>query len=99
MGAGFLRDPLPFRKERNMIYQLDGSERKEVTREKIPCGVCVTTSYFDSTNKLLRRDIDIEVDPQALTTSTSISTLEETGNGHHPGGVQQLQDRDFDSYT
>ena len=49
------------------VYELKGSERKEITTEKVPAGDCVTTSYFDpASGELLRRDIEIRVDPRLL---------------------------------
>ncbi len=34
---------------------------KQITREKIPCGECVTTTYFDLQGKIVKRDIDVIV--------------------------------------
>ena len=53
-----------------MIYEPNGTERKEITREKIPCGESVKTSYYDrETGKLLRRDVAIEVSEEFAKTS------------------------------
>jgi len=60
-----------------MIYELKGTERMEETRDKIPCGDSVKTSYYDpETGKLLRRDVRIEVSEEfaknsGLTSSTN----------------------------
>ena len=53
-----------------MIYELTGTERKEITREKIPCGEVVKTSYYDpESGTLLRRDVNIEVSEEFAKTS------------------------------
>ena len=49
------------------VYELNGTERKEVSREKVPCGDAVKTSYFDlSSGKLLREDVNIEVSEEFM---------------------------------
>jgi len=39
---------------------------KRETREKVPCGDCITTEFFTASGEMVRRDIRIEVDPQFL---------------------------------
>jgi hypothetical protein len=49
------------------MYELNGTERKEVKREKVPCGDAVQTSYYDSeTGVLLRRDVNVEVSEEFM---------------------------------
>ena len=49
------------------MYELNGTERKEIIREKIPCGDSIKTSYYDSiSGELLRRDINIEVSEEFM---------------------------------
>jgi hypothetical protein len=51
----------------SQVYQLNGTERKEVQREKIPSGDAVQTSYYDlETGTLLRRDVNIEVSEEFM---------------------------------
>jgi len=38
--------------------------------EKVPCGVCVTTTYFDDTGDLVREDVEVQVDKAALLRGT-----------------------------
>jgi hypothetical protein len=53
------------------VYEVKGTERKEVTRRSVPCGECVTTSYYDpNSGELLRRDIEIQVDSLSLGAQT-----------------------------
>ena len=53
-----------------MIYEVKGTERKEITRETIPCGEAVKTSYYDpESGELLRRDVRIEVSEEFMKTS------------------------------
>ena len=49
-----------------MVTNLDGLTQ-EIETEKVPCGECVTTSYFGPDGELVRRDIKIVVDRGALT--------------------------------
>lgn len=39
---------------------------KTVVREKVPCGVSVTTTYHDAIGRLVRQDVEIQVDKGAL---------------------------------
>lgn len=49
------------------VYELKGTERKEVKREKVPCGECVETFYYDPiSGKLLRKDVNVEVSKEFL---------------------------------
>ena len=49
------------------VYEVKGTERKEVTRSKVACGECVTTSYYHpDSGELLRQDIEIQVDLLSL---------------------------------
>lgn len=50
-----------------MIYELKGDERKEIKREKIPCGEAVQTSYYHpETGELLRNDVNVEVSEEFM---------------------------------
>lgn len=35
---------------------------KRESREKVPCGDCISTKYFDASGEMVREDIRIEVD-------------------------------------
>lgn len=49
------------------VYELQGNERKEVKREKVPCGDAIKTSYYHSTSgELLREDVNIEVSEEFM---------------------------------
>ena len=48
------------------IYELNGTERKEVIREKVPCGDAVKTSYYSESGELLRQDVNIEVSEEFM---------------------------------
>jgi hypothetical protein len=50
--------------------------RKEEMREKVPCGTCITTTFYAADGELVRRDIAIEVDPNLLAQSSNTSTGE-----------------------
>lgn len=53
-----------------MTYELKGTERMEVTKEPIPCGHSVKTSYYDpESGNLLRRDVRIEVSEEFMKNS------------------------------
>jgi len=44
--------------------EIDESLLKKIeVREKVPCGICVSTKFLDSTGEMVREDIRIEVDP------------------------------------
>lgn len=47
------------------MYELTGSERIEESRTKEPCGVVVTTKYFNG-DELVRSDVTVEVDPKFM---------------------------------
>lgn len=56
------------------MYELNGAERKEVTREKVPCGDAVQTSYYDpETGVLLRRDVNVEVSEEFMKSAGFVS--------------------------
>lgn len=62
------------------IYELNGTERKEIAREKIPSGEAVQTSYYDRVSGLLvRRDVNIEVSEEFMKNS---GLMTGTGFGH-----------------
>lgn len=48
------------------MYELNGTERKEVQWDKVPCGDSVVTSYYDSSEKLLRQDVNIDVSEEFM---------------------------------
>lgn len=48
--------------------------RKEEMREAVPCGTCITTSFYAEDGELVRRDIAIELDPKLLARSQNTST-------------------------
>ena len=49
------------------VYEVQGHERKEITREKVDCGDAVKTSYYDLiSGLLLRRDVNIEVSEEFM---------------------------------
>lgn len=48
------------------VYELQGNERKEVKREKVPCGDAIRTFYYDLSGKLLREDVNIEVSEEFM---------------------------------
>ena len=51
----------------NSFYELIGDERKEIKREKIPCGDSVQTSYYHPVSgELLRQDVNIEVSEEFM---------------------------------
>jgi hypothetical protein len=51
----------------NTTYEVNGTERKEVTREKVDCGDCVKTSYYHpESGELLRRDVEILVSKEFM---------------------------------
>lgn len=55
------------------VYQLTGEEAIEVTRDPAPCGVIVTTTYYDrQTGKLMRQDKNIEVSLEVMEELRSI---------------------------
>lgn len=39
---------------------------KRESTEKVPCGDCITTEFFDATGAMVRRDIRVEVDKGIL---------------------------------
>jgi hypothetical protein len=38
---------------------------KQVSDEPVPCGRCITTSYFLD-GELVRRDVEVQVDPRKI---------------------------------
>ena len=40
--------------------------RKDIITEDVPCGKCVTTSFYSEDGELVRRDIEIQADLASL---------------------------------
>lgn len=50
--------------------------RKEEVREKVPCGDCITTRFFDAEGNLVRQDVRIEVSKAALISGMAVSGVQ-----------------------
>jgi hypothetical protein len=40
--------------------------RKQETSEPVPCGTCITTTFFASDGEMVRQDIKVVVDPDKV---------------------------------
>lgn len=65
---------------------------ERVIVEEVPCGTCYTTQHLAEDGTVVRQDILVQVRPELLVKSNG----EETKDGHHPGDLQLIQNRNTD---